>query len=164
MIQYLFNMSWLAKSIVAMFLIIPMVLIIEFFKNNYGAKFEGVIFAWYSAVLLGVCYFSLNKIGGMDLKNLYQPLWPLFFVFLVGILLGTLAITLTVSAMFDQSVSNSALPYAIFGANPAVAYLIIAGLGVLMPRFFPLVTFSWVNFLGIFFMVVGMGMLVWKNS
>lgn len=163
MTNYLFSMPWLIKTILSVFFIVPLVVAAEFFKSNYGARFEGVLFAWVLGIVLGVFWLSFRKIGGMELKNFIHPFWPLFFVFLAAFFLGTLANALVVSAMFDQNVTNAALPYAIFMSNSAVAYLTTAGLAIVLPRFFRQVEFSGLNFLGILFVVVGMGMLIWKN-
>lgn len=157
------NINWMWKSIAAMLLIVPLTLLAGFFRSNYGVKSEGVLFAWVAGVFAGIVLLSINNIGGLNAKSLYQPLWPLIFIFICGAIFGTLANVFLISAMFDSAVSNPAIPYAIFGLNPAIAYVLTLLAALVLPQFFKNIEFSAYDFSGIVLVVAGMTMLIYHR-
>ena len=157
------NLSWIWKSIIAMLLIVPLVLLAGFFRSNYGVKSEGVLFAWVAGVAVGIICLSEFGVAGLNAKNLYQPFWPLVCIFFIGMISGTFANVFLIMAMFDPAVPNPAIPYAIFGINPAVAYLLTLGAALIFPQFFKGIEFRITDLLGVVLMVAGMTVLIYRR-
>ena len=157
----LMNLSWLGKSVMAMFCILPMMLAFNFFGKNYGVKPEAVMFAWFAGIIIGIV-FSSFRYEFFEVKNLYTPLLPILFILLLGIVIGTPGNILLAYA--TTGAPNPALPFTIVNSGSAIAYMLAAGLAVLLPQYFDKMEFSLINIAGIAMVVFGMGLLMYKNS
>lgn len=161
--NFLFGMSWKAQAITAMFCSVPMVFAAEYFRSNFDMRFEGILFTYLSGIISGLFLMARFNIGGVSVKGLCQPFWPLVIIFFLGLVFGSTGHSMLVSAMLNQNVPSAALPYAIFGLNPSVAYTLTVVGAICLPQAFKNTQPNWVNFCGLLTLAAGTAMVMYKN-
>jgi hypothetical protein len=159
----LFGLVWYYKAFLAMLCAVPLVFFAEYFRANYDMKSEGVLLAYMAGIVVGILIFSFFSVGEFRVRNLSTPALPLLAIFVIGLFFGTMSQSLLVSAMFDPGAKSTAFPYAIYGMNPAVAYIIICAVALVFQQSFRFVQFSVVNVFGLIMMGAGVALVLWKK-
>ncbi len=152
------SLGWLLESFLAMFFLIIAWLAIAFFGRNFQLKGE-IILIWYMVgTIVGTAGFLIFK------NKALAPLFPapliMAAIILVGLLIGAAANMLLFSAV--TTAPNPALPTAISSSTSVGLFIISALLGVILPKYFGGVSFSWAQLVGILLVVGGVSCISLK--
>lgn len=141
-------MDWYLKSIVAMLLMTPFMILANAF-GRMGNKPEAMMLYWFVATFIGIGFWMVHTGQVKDLV----PNKQLVLLFLIGIACGAVSNILLIKAIVEAS--NPGLPVAIVGTNSLVIFLVTPLLALFVPKYFQHVRFDWISLFGILLVVGG---------
>ena len=161
--EFLSNLNWFGKSLVALGSLIPLLVLFNTFVAN-GMKPEVVVFAWFLGTIVGIALIPLGfgpmKVPGLSVAD-FVPTLTMAIVFILGITFGTVA-----NLLLGQAIPispNPAFPFAIVGSAGAVGYIVTYVAAYFAPKHFSVADFNWVNFAGVALLAVAMGMIMYRS-
>ncbi len=152
---------WTYKVLLAVMIGAPMSTLVVLFHKRYGLSAEAFYFAWAIGVIIAFLSF-VGLSSTTSLREFVQPAVPFMVVVGLGIFIGGVCNVLMAQAV--KAAPNPSLPSAIHSINVPLAYLIAYSLSRLSPNNFPLIKFNWINFGGIFVLIIGLVMVVHKSK
>lgn len=152
-------MGWFGKSVIAGLLFVVPFLSINFFIRNFQLKPEVILF-WY---LVGT---ELGCFGGAILLKIvrlseFSLSVPLAVVVALGVIFGSSSNILLYQAIAGSP--NPAMPVAIININTAIAFFAAIGLAAILPKWFDVGKFGFMQFCGIVLIVLGVVLLSLKR-
>src|SRR3989344_4269687 len=126
------GLGWMAKSLIAMFCLVPFILAIGFLGRNYQVRAEATMIWYFFGIIIGapLVMWRLNIINGSDLALTV----PHFAVLLMGMVLGVASNILLVQAI--PAAPNPGLPMAFMNTASVIAFVFAPVLGILLPKYF----------------------------
>ena len=147
--------GWLGKSFIAMFCLIPFMLMFNFLGKNYGVRPEAAMFAWFLGSTIGIFAFS-----GVRSADITHTFLPILVIVALGIVIGGPSNILIAQAA--PAAPNPALPFTIVNAASAVTFLLAPILAIALPRYFDPMSFSLINMSGIILVITGLGLVAYR--
>jgi hypothetical protein len=161
--DFISNMGWLGKTLVATVSLIPVMIFFNTFVKQ-GMKPEVVIFTWMAGTAIGIFLTPLG-LSFLEVKDLtifdFSLNRLMALLLLLAIVFGSVG-----NIMLGQAIPlspNPALPFAIAGLASVIAYVLCPVLAIFLPKFFPSVSFNWINLLGLIGISISVAMIMYKS-
>ena len=162
MLAFAQDWSWVTKSFVAMFFIMPIMIGLPMVEHRYGVKTEGFFFAWFVGCFVG--FIVLGKMSPTPLVEYILPIWPVVVVALVALVIGSVGNVLLIQAMSSKAAPNPALPFAIVNLAGTLAYITTWVGGRFLPTLFPALKFNMVNVGGLLLIAFGVALIMYQTK
>jgi len=161
MLEFASAWSWWMKALIAVAFMAPVSILVVFFGKRYNLSSEAFFLAWLVGSALAFVWFAATS-STIAVASVFRPLGPFLAVVVLGVLLGGIANVLVAQSI--PQAPNPALPWGIIAVNTPIAYICAVLFSSLAPRLFPPVSFSAINLLGIFVLVIGIIMTMYRPS
>lgn len=149
--------SWIARSLIAMAVIVPSTLITAVVCRNFKLSIWAILI-WYfgGTFLTAACCCGALK---MNLKE-FAPSYPLIMMAFSGALI----VAFNVFIMRAMACApNPALPSVITTGSAVCVYFIAAIFAGLIPKYFSNVRFDWIHVLGIALTISGVAIITLRR-
>jgi len=155
----MFSLSWIEKSLIATFCLVPILLTVGFLGKNYQVRAEVTMLWYFFGILIGalVIMWRLNIINGSDLV----PTFPLLLVALMGVVFGAIS-----NIFLFQAISvapNPGLPIAFVNTASVIVFVFAPLLATVLPVYFNQVRFDLYHLLGIVLTITGITIIALKR-
>lgn len=149
-------MTWLSKSILAMFLFCPFV-IYSNVAGRMGVKGEPLTLYWLFGSGIGLLAYIIYKQPVLIAPNIHLGLAAL-----VGITTGAFANLLIIQAIIESP--NPGLPVAIVSLESVVVYVVTPILVFMLPRYFKQIRFDIWTLFGICLAIAGLSIIMIRSG
>ncbi len=151
-------MSWIGKSVIALFCFVPIMIGIPFFERHFKVHPQVNAVWYFAATAVGI--FGASVFSGMTRVQDFGFRWSVAAVALIGLVLGTALNGLVFQAASEAP--SPALPFAVVNSATAVTFLVALVLAKVLPEYFTAPDFSARHFAGILLTAAGVILLSTK--
>lgn len=149
-------MTWVVKSIIAMIVFVPGLILTEFLGRYWGTRPEMIAVTWFSGVAVGICGWMLYT----KQTEVFIFSIPYAVMFIAGIFLGGLMNIMLFQAIVEAP--NPGLPITIVNGTSVLVFLAMPVLAYVLPKFFIPSPINLYHFLGIMLVVAGVALISLK--
>ena len=155
----IFKLSWLGQSFLAMALLVPTWLSINFFARNFNIKGEILLFWYMWGVIIGTgASFLFRRLAVADV---IPHRLSVIAMLMLGLTFGAALNILLFSAVAQAP--NPGVPIAISNVASVLVFISAALLAVWLPKYFSNIAFSPQHFLGVLLAVLGVVLITLKK-